>query len=381
MILAWAPIASSTRSNEEGRDASPHAVVAVAGGQENLPVASCGIVCQGDVPGAVATGTPATFNGDIYLTPGCTAAPSFDWDFGDGSAHANQQDPTHAYAEIGEYTWIFTVTQPEASMPCTSSGTVQACSFNCEATPSVTFGVPPLPVDFVASASLAGGCSDPITFLWYFGDGSALSHGQDASHIYTGEGVFTWTMTASSGELTCSRTGQIRIPCSTLACAATVPDITTPGQLVTFSGSVTPPQCPDPIVVDWDFGDGSPHAQSLAPSHAYAGTGTYTWAFRAVSGAALCEKSGVVKVVNPPAITLIKKVAPPFKLVVTGDNLQDGIKVYINGTEWTSMAWKSTGKVQLKGGAALKAAVPKGVATIFRFLNPDGGETTTTWSW
>ncbi len=333
------------------------------------------------MPGAVATGTPATFHGDIYLTPGCTAAPSFDWDFGDGSAHANQQDPTHAYAEIGEYTWTFTVTHPEASMPCTSSGTVQVCSFSCEATPSVTFGVPPLPVDFVATASLGGSCSDPIAFSWDFGDGSALSHEQDPSHIYTGEGVFTWTMTATSGELTCSRTGQIRVPCSALACAATVPDITVPGQLVTFSGAVTPPQCPDPIVYDWDFGDGSPHAQTLAPSHAYAGTGTYTWTFRAVSGAALCEKSGSVKVVNPPAITLIKKVAPPFKLVVTGDNLQNGIKVYINETEWTSVAWKSTGKIQLKGGAALKAAVPKGVTTIFRFLNPDGGETTTTWRW
>ena len=265
-------------------------------------------------------------------------------------------------------------------MPCTNSGTVQACSFTCEATPSITSGVPPLTVDFVASASLAGGCSDPISFSWDFGDGSALSNEQDTSHIYTGEGVFTWIMTASSGELFCSRTGQIRVPCSALACAATVPDITMPGHLVTFFGDVTPAMCPDPIVVDWDFGDGSPHSQALAPSHAYSGAGIYAWTFKAVSGVARCEKSGSVTAVNPPVITLVKKVAPPFKLVVTGSNLQSGIKVTINGAEWTSVAWKNTGKIQLTG-AGLKTAVPKGVTTILRFLNPDGGETTTTWSW
>ena len=88
LSLTWVTAAGAP-SIAGGVDASPQAVAAVAGGQENLALALCGIICQGDVPGAVATGTSATFKGDIYLTPGCTAAPSFDWDFGDGSAHSD----------------------------------------------------------------------------------------------------------------------------------------------------------------------------------------------------------------------------------------------------------------------------------------------------
>ncbi len=32
-------------------------------------------------------------------------------------------------------------------------------------------------------------------------------------------------------------------------------------------------------------------------------------------------------------------------------------------------------------GSTLKATVPKGQAKEFRFLNPDGGETTLSWGW
>jgi hypothetical protein len=85
--------------------------------------------------------------------------------------------------------------------------------------------------------------------------------------------------------------------------------------------------------------------------------------------------------IPPPVISLMKKASPPFKIVVTGSNLQDGVRLFINGVEWTNIQWKSTTKVKILGGASLKTVVPKGVATTFRFLNPDGGETTVSWSW
>ena len=75
----------------------------------------------------------------------------------------------------------------------------------------------------------------------------------------------------------------------------------------------------------------------------------------------------------------MKKVSPPFKIVVTGTNFQPGIRAFIDGTEWNSVVRKKATKIQLTG--AVKAAVPKGTTHTFRFLNPDGGETTTTWSW
>ena len=86
----------------------------------------------------------------------------------------------------------------------------------------------------------------------------------------------------------------------------------------------------------------------------------------------------VINVVAPPVVTLIKKVTPPFKFVVTGSNLQQGIQVVFdytapNPTPWPTVIWKKTTKIQIGGGASLKAKVPKGVVVSIAFVNPDGG--------
>jgi PKD repeat protein len=85
--------------------------------------------------------------------------------------------------------------------------------------------------------------------------------------------------------------------------------------------------------------------------------------------------------IPPPEVSSLAKAGNPFRITVTGSNLQSGVKVFINGAEWTNLQWKSTSLLKLKGGGSLKAAVPKGAATTFRFLNPDGGESTLSWSW
>jgi hypothetical protein len=85
--------------------------------------------------------------------------------------------------------------------------------------------------------------------------------------------------------------------------------------------------------------------------------------------------------VLPPSVTSMTKAGSPFRINVNGSNLQNGVKVFINGNEWTNVQWKSTSLIKIKSGAALKTAVPKGVPTTFRFLNPDGGELLMTWQW
>ena len=152
---------------------------------------------------------------------------------------------------------------------------------------------------------------------------------------------------------------------------------------VTFTAAGTPTNCTGTISYDWSFGDGSAHASGTTASHTYTEAGTYTWTVTASLGTAVASKSGTIVVSNapPPVITLIKKVSPPFKFVVTGSNLQSGIRVFINNNEWMGVVWKNTGKIQLTGGANLKLAVPKGQTRTFRFLNPDGGEVSQTWSW
>jgi hypothetical protein len=88
-----------------------------------------------------------------------------------------------------------------------------------------------------------------------------------------------------------------------------------------------------------------------------------------------------VNPMTPPGISSLRKLGAPFRIKVLGGNLQYGIRVFINGTEWTNLKWKNTGKVKLKGGAALKALVPKNTPTQFQFVNPDGGQVTVVWQW
>ena len=111
-----------------------------------------------------------------------------------------------------------------------------------------------------------------------------------------------------------------------------------------------------------------------------AAAGTFSFAVTVTDGAGCSgSQNYLVTVVNPPVISLMKKTSPPFKLVVTGSNLQSGIRVYIDGTAWTSVVWKNSGKIQLTG--AIKTAAPKGSTKTFHFVNPDGGEATMTWGW
>jgi PKD repeat protein len=236
----------------------------------------------------------------------------------------------------------------------------------------------PLAVNFTGSGTVSGGCGYPVTYDWDFGDGTAHSSQQNPSHTYATSGTFSWTLTATAGGQTCTKTGSM-IVCA-LACDASVPTKGSAGLAITLSGSgVISGGCAPTIAYEWDFGDGSAHSTLQNPSHSYASAGNYTWTLRVTAGGAACTRTGILTIVNPPVISLIKKASPPFKIVVSGSNLQNGIKVYINDVEWTSVVWKNSGKIQLTG--AIKTAVPKGVTKTFRFVNPDGGEASQTWGW
>jgi hypothetical protein len=164
-----------------------------------------------------------------------------------------------------------------------------------------------------------------------------------------------------------------------ITCTATVPTSAVPGLAVSFAATATPSAgCTGTPSFAWTFGDGQSSTERN-PSHTYAEAGVFNWTLAATQNGASCTKTGTLTVTAPPVVSLMKKAAPPFRIVVVGSNLQRGIRVFIDGAEWTSVVWKNTGKFLLKG--ALKSAIPKGVAKTFRFVNPDGGETTMTWSW
>ncbi|MEW6758578.1 MAG: putative Ig domain-containing protein [Acidobacteriota bacterium] len=87
-----------------------------------------------------------------------------------------------------------------------------------------------------------------------------------------------------------------------------------------------------------------------------------------------------VTVVVPPALDRVKKITTPFRLRLTGSNLQPGLQVFVGGQPWTQVDYKDTSRILLVGGGGLKALFPSGVPVTVRVLNPDAGEAFITWT-
>jgi plastocyanin len=216
--------------------------------------------------------------------------------------------------------------------------------------------------------------------LW---DSGTKSSG-NFSHTFPDAGTFPYFCEVHGSSMTGKVNVQSTGPTPLSATASVSTDSGDVPLTVSFTGTAsggTPP-----YTYSWTLGDGSSSADQN-PTHTYTQIGSYTAVLTVhdSTGATAQSEGKTITVhapsTNPPVITLIKKVSPPFGIVVTGSNLQNGIEVFINGVHWDSAVWKSTGKVKLGGGKSLKSAVPKGVTTQFRFENPDGGSATATFSW
>ncbi len=102
---------------------------------------------------------------------------------------------------------------------------------------------------------------------------------------------------------------------------------------------------------------------ALAPAHAE-GTVSVT-----VSNLGGESNALTYTYVRPPVITSVVKKTNPFRLVVTGTDFLNPCSVRINGTDVPVTTYKSGTKVVAKGGAALKALLPKGVPVSVTVYN------------
>ena len=85
---------------------------------------ACTVACSASVPSTAIRGAPVAFNGSA--TPSaCSGTPTYAWTFGDGGG-STQQNPTHAYAGAGTYTWSLTASLAGASCTRTGSITISA---------------------------------------------------------------------------------------------------------------------------------------------------------------------------------------------------------------------------------------------------------------
>jgi len=116
---------------------------------------------------------------------------TWDWDFGDGSTHSTEQNPTHTYTSPGYYTVTLTSSIGAFSDIETKANYVTVyTAANFEGDPRK--GSSNLTVQF---HDLTKG--NPITWYWSFGDGT-YSNEQNPSHYYSRPGTYTVSLTAAS---------------------------------------------------------------------------------------------------------------------------------------------------------------------------------------
>ncbi len=265
-------------------------------------------------------------------------------------------------------------------------GTGTGCSVTSTASAPSTAAVG-ASVQFSTTVT-AQGCSGTIAYDWNFGDGTPHGTTSSVVHTYASAGTFQWTMTASVGGQSTSRTGSIVIT-STSTCSltstSTVPTTATVGISVPFLITVTATGCVGTIAYDWNFGDGSPHATIRNPSHTYTTTGTFQWAATASLGGRITSQGGSIRIsapsLPPPTVSSVTQLSDPFRIRIDGANFVSGLKVYIGSdtTPWPGVVLNSSTRITLDG-SGLSSKFPEGVSVRIRIFNPDGQSVTTSFT-
>ncbi len=176
-------------------------------------------LCQGQTPSLSASASADKTTGTAPLAVAFAGSASdgtppytYEWDFGDGSAHASAQNPGHTFTAAGDYAVSLTVND-SASQTASDSHLVihvsaPPCTLTCTATAPGT-GVAGAAVAFASTVN-ATGCAGTPAFAWTFGDG-ATSSLQSPSHAYAAAGSYGWALTITQDGATCTKNGTIVI--------------------------------------------------------------------------------------------------------------------------------------------------------------------------
>jgi PKD repeat protein len=198
------------------------------------------------------------------------ATLSYDWNWGDGSAHGSGVTATHAYSATGNYTVTLTVTDSVGS-----TATLATPVHPTHAAPVAAFtgGATAFTVNVSAATSTATDGAT-LSYDWNWGDGSAHSTGVTASHTYAGPSSNTIILTITDSLGLTSTVTHVISTSHTAPVAAFTP--TTSGQSLVVDGGASHASDGATLTYDWNWGDGTAHGSGPTASHNYAAPGNYT---------------------------------------------------------------------------------------------------------
>jgi glucose/arabinose dehydrogenase len=145
---------------------------------------------------------------------------------------------------------------------------------------------------------------------------------------------------------------------------------------VMFSSVGTSDPDDDPVSLDWDFGDGSPHSTASAPAHRYGTNGTYTVRLTANDGRGGQASAQVVITVGNRAPTpIIAAPAPTFRYAV-GDVVNlIGTATDPDAGDTVTLGWVVTLQHCPLGGCHAHPFL-NGPGPTLSFVVPDHGDDT-----
>jgi gliding motility-associated-like protein len=123
----------------------------------------------------------------------------WDWDFGDGSAHSNQQNPAHLFAAPGIYVVKLTITDTYGCMNDTAMP-VRVWELPYAAFTASTQNCAGTAVQFFSQSASAQGLI--VQYLWDFGDGGTFTvtspASPDVTHVYLTPANYSVTLTVTN---------------------------------------------------------------------------------------------------------------------------------------------------------------------------------------
>lgn len=214
------------------------------------------------------------FTVDFVNTTTGGGSISYEWDFGDGSPPSTDANPRHTYTATGAFTVTLTARNGSNCLSTYTTGYYNRV-FVGKPQPSVT-----APATVCANTSVNfSGAVTPADFLytvkWIFPDNGAVQYGQNTAHTFTTPGTYNIAMVAYNYPQ-CNDTAWHTI--TVIPGPKADFSIDKPlGCAVPFTVQFTDLSTPSAgLVYDWDFGDGSSHSTTSAPSHIYTNFGSYT---------------------------------------------------------------------------------------------------------
>ncbi|HEY3447173.1 MAG TPA: PKD domain-containing protein [Myxococcales bacterium] len=272
--------------------------LAGCGGSTNvgpaLPVAKAG------ADRTASVGEGVLFDGSASLH-----AVSWHWEFGDNTT-SDEATVEHTYATAGTFQAVLTVRN---SVGGSDRDTVEITVSDIHAAPTAAVVGPSkgrMGDALTFDGSTSSGASPIVSYAWTFGDGGTAS-GASATHFFAANGQYSVQLTVEDAS---GLSGSASLTVTIGDDVGNRPPVAVPGHDVTarvgetvvLDGTASYDlDSGDSITAyDWDFGDGSAHATTDQPSHAWATAGTFTLKLKVTDAHAASSEAAAKATILPP---------------------------------------------------------------------------------